>query len=185
MISTIYVPTLTIINIHENEIPFSDCVLDLYPNAAELKFPENVTLKSINHVKDHFMDAFIEHVFKKYWKNVADLTERGADIEIGYYELEIDSNESTTHKKLEYIEYIFQKLHEHYKFISSIQFYLGDNRIHKFCRMYTSETDEDEDETEVDDKYYDVLNSYFYSDGDIPSGFLDEIAKIYLLQEGI
>lgn len=185
MISTIYVPTITITNIHENEIPFSDCVLELYPAAAEYHFPENITLKSIHYVKDHFMDAFIEHVFKEYWNNVAVLTESGADIKIGYYKLEIYSNESITHKKLEYVEYIFQKLHEHYKFISSIQFYLGDNKIHKFCRMYTSKTDVDEDETEVDDKYYDVLNSYFYSDGDIPSDFLDEIAKIYLLQEGI
>ena len=119
------------------------------------------------------------------WKDsqyIIELKQKGVEFEVGYFHLRLEGDESLERKRLPGVEFVLQKLHENYSFISSYHFYIDQEGIRKVCKMHTFESDVDEDDDfESPEEYTDLLESYFYK-GVIPDSFSDEVAKMVLLQ---
>lgn len=184
MISTIYLNFLTVYVPYEEETSFTKFVCQVYGPSIKDHLPEGITFKSIEYKKDSFIQSFLKHSFVgKDYIGIKEMESKGGIVEAGVFIMELEGEESYTHKKLDCVEFVFKALHESYSFIGSMFLYLGEDIIEQFDRLHTYASDEeDEDNKKVDPKYYPLLDSYFY-DVDIADEYLDEIAKILLIED--
>lgn len=182
MISKIYIPSINVFVPYQDESSYTEFVCRFYGSCIKDHLPDGITFKSIEHKKDPFIQSFIRNVFVgDNFEGIKLMESKGGIVETGYFIVELEAEESLTHKKLDFVEFIFKALHENYSFIGSMFLYLLGDSIEVFSRLYTFETDAEDDETTIDEKYYQLLNSYFYDD-EIPDEYLDEVAKLVLLE---
>jgi hypothetical protein len=186
MISDIFIPTYTVlVKYYENE-PFHDFVVKEFPACSHDHLPEDLTLKSIEYKHDEVIEAFLGHLFNDSYGALDDLIDRGAEVEVGYYHIQLESEEDYTKRTMYGLEFIFQKLHESYSFIASFHLYLDESGIRFFNKLYTFESDEEAEEDRPKNlhEYTHFLDSYFYEDC-IPDCYADEVAKWLLLRGGV
>ena len=188
MISDIYILSMTLYRPYEGEGSFSNYVEAEFPTRINNILPGYITFKSIEYKQDEIISSLL---YSFLYRMVSDgLKELLAqmEIELGFYHIRLESQEDLCRKELPSIEFIFQKLHEEYSFISSYFFYLAEDGLKYFVKLWTFESDveEEEAEDEIDDIvfYSELVDSYFYKSV-IPDEYLDEIAKWMLLMESI
>ena len=185
MISTnIYIPTITILKKYNEDQPFHDFVLEEYPTCAKDHLSRNMTFKSIEYRKDVLIEAFLEMLVSSSIDAIDEMKEKGLEVETGYYLLKLEGDEELTRRTLPCVEFIFQKLHESYSFISSYQYYLDKDSIRSFVKMWTFESEAEESDDLIDNlqDYTFLLESYFYNNGKIPDIYANKVAKWMLLQ---
>lgn len=183
MISDIYIPSISILKRYGEEQPFHKFVIEEYPECIRDHLPGYISFKSITYLEDVLIDAFLEMLVSSCFEAIDEMKEKGLEVELGYYHLQLESDNDLTRKALPEIEFIFQKLHEEYSFISSYQYYLDEEGICSFMKMWTFESDSEEADDLIDNlhEYTQLFDSYFY-EGKIPNCYIDEVAKWMLLQ---
>jgi len=182
MISLIYIPTVTILVKYYEDRPFNEFVVESFPSCIEAHLPESVSFMSIEYRQDNFIHAFLEFQLSDNLQALQELKSKGAEIEIGYFLIQLEGDDNLEKTRLPYIEFVLQQLHEEYSFISSYHLYVEEEGVRIFCKMHTFESEADDDDTVKDlDDYANLFEGYFYHQ-EIPDAYSDEIAKIMLIQ---
>jgi len=183
MISDIYIPTFTILRRFEDEVPFKEFIAASFPSCIKGHLPEHIDFIDIEYKQDKLVEAFMEMLVSEEIESIIEMKKEGLEIENGYFHVRLKSEENLTHRQIPSIEFVFQKLHESYHFVTSHHYYLGKNKIIRFVKMFTFESDEEDDDHtfETLQNYTALLDSYFYK-GEIPDSFSNEVAKMFLLQ---
>ncbi len=186
MISNIYIPTCTTIQKHGDESHFHEFVISEYAACAKDHFLPGRTLKSISYQTDSVVTGFITRILGDQIESLGDFKQKGADLETGYYHLEIESEWDLSKQILPDVEFIFQLLHEEFSFIASLQYYVTESGIRQFAKMHTFNTNTDTENYTYEhlQDYTTLLESYLET-GNVPESYTVEVAKWMLTGRAI
>ena len=185
MISDIYILAMTLYNPYEGEGPFSGFVETEFPTCIKGNLPKHINFISIEYKKDEVINSLLYSFVEQLVSDGLEDFLNRINLELGYFHLRLESREDVRRKELPAVEFVLQKLHEEYCFISTYFFYLTESKLKSFVKMWTYESDceSEEDDYRLDTSHYiELIDSYFY-ESVIPDQYLDGIAKLFLLRD--
>ncbi len=177
---------MTLYKPFQDEGPFCDFVESNFPSAIKDHLPAFMNFKSIEYRQDEVIHALLNSFISRMVFDDLHGFLQQMTMELGYFHLRLESEEDLRWRELPSMEFVFQKMHEEYSFITTYFFYLTESGLKSFVKMWTFESDVEEeeegDELEDLDNYTELIDSYFY-ESVIPERYQAEIAKMMLVEE--
>ena len=185
MESTIFIFILSVKS-KGDDIPLSAFLTENLNTALKDHAPEGIIPTHVSWHKDSVCSAFFEELTLL---NCVDEYFLLLKPECGYLKIVFEAEEDLQYKKLEWMEWVIQKMHEEYTFIGSYCFYLintGFLELQLFVKLFTPQTNWNKDDEIVmgylGDIFPEIFDDYFYR-GMVQDWNSDVVAKLLLQKE--